>query len=183
MAHVLLHSVEARDITGARAQLKGLSAQRVRQTLWRILKKTPLCAIATVGKNGRAHINTAYFGYSDDLELYFLSHPHSLHCRNLQARPTMAIAVFESAQRWGELDRGLQLFGTCRESRGRHARRAEMMYARRFKPYGDWRAELDADDVAREYRFYCFMASRLKLFDEREFGGAIFVTAAVRRRR
>jgi hypothetical protein len=41
--------------------------------------------------------------------------------------------------------------------------------------------ELDPDDLAREYRFYRFVTNRLKVFDEREFGGALFVTAAVGR--
>lgn len=76
----------------------------------------------------RAHVNTACFCYSDDLELYFLSHSHSLHCRNLKARPTMALAVFEPAQRWGERDRGLHLVGACRsDSRDRSRSSAPVM--------------------------------------------------------
>lgn len=174
-----LRSITARDIAGDRTYPKRLTAARVRRTMARILKKTELCAMATVAGNGRAHVNTAYFTHSNALELYFLSHPTSRHCRNLEANPTMAIAVFDSAQTWGELDRGLQLFGTCREARGVAARTAERTYGRRFKPYAGWKAEIDDTDAAWEYRFYRFVAKRVKVFDEREFGGAVFVTATV----
>jgi uncharacterized protein YhbP (UPF0306 family) len=175
-----LASMAAHDITGERTSTR-LPAARVRQTIARILKKNTLCAIATVAPDGGVHVNTAYFAWSAGLELYFLSHPASRHCRNLAAHPGIAIAVFDSPQTWGELDRGLQLFGNCREARGPAARKAARTYAARFKPYATWQAELDTDDTAREYRFYRFVTRRVKVFDEREFGGAVFVTATVRR--
>jgi uncharacterized protein YhbP (UPF0306 family) len=181
MGNIALRSIAAFDIAGHRTSPQWLTASDVWQAVSRILKKSPLCAIATVGPDDRAHINTAYFAWSAALELYFLSHPRSLHCRNLQRKPTIAIAVFESAQTWGELDRGLQLFGTCRQARGLTARKAAQAYGGRFKSYRAWRAGLEPDDTAREYRFYRFVTQRLKLFDEREFGGAVFVSAAVRR--
>ena len=177
-----LRSIAARDIAGERTYPKRLTAARVQRTMRHILKKNALCAIATVAAHGRAHVNTAYFAYSDALDLYFLSHPSSRHCRNLESNPTMAIAVFDSGQTWGELDRGLQLFGTCREARGVAARSAERMYARRFKPFASWKAELDAKNAEWDYRFYRFVARRVKVFDEREFGGALFVTADIARR-
>lgn len=43
------------------------------------------------------------------------------------------------------------------------------------------RLEGDTDDTGREYRFYRFVTRRVKMFDEREFGGAVLVTATVRR--
>src|SRR5688572_30389135 len=100
-----LRSITAYDIAGNRTTSTRLTAERVRRAVLRILKKTPLCAIATVDSAGRAYVNTAYFAYSSSLELYFLSHPHSVHCRNVIARPAVAIAVFESTQEWGGLDR------------------------------------------------------------------------------
>ena len=175
-----LASIAAHDITGERISTR-LPAARVGRTIARILKKNTLCAIATVAPGGRVHVNTAYFAWSAGLELYFLSHPASQHCRNLAAHPGIAIAVFDSTQTWGELDRGLQLFGICRQARGAAGRKAERAYATRFKPYAKWQAELETDDTAREYRFYRFVTRRVKVFDEREFGDAVFVTATVRR--
>ena len=174
-----LRSIAAYDIAGEKTVVRRLTAARLGRTAERILKKNVLGAFATITADGRAHINTAYFAYSGAFELFFLSHPESLHCRNLRSRETMAIAVFESRQTWGALDRGLQLFGACREARGSAAQRAEKAYATRFKAYATWKAELDEQDAAHDYRFYRFVARRMKVFDEREFGGAIFVTASV----
>jgi uncharacterized protein YhbP (UPF0306 family) len=101
MTSTLLRSVVARDITGAGVRVRRLSAARVERTLLRLLKKNAPCAFATVTPDGRAYANTAYLVYSRSLEIYFLSHPESVHCHNVTSNPTMAIAVFESAQTWG----------------------------------------------------------------------------------
>ena len=61
----------------------------------------------------------------------------------------------------------------------RACQRTPRSRATRFKPFTTWKANLEADETAREYRFYRFLTTRLKLFDEREFGGAVFVTAVV----
>lgn len=77
--------------------------------------------------------------------------------------------MYRSTQAWGGSDRGIQLFGSTRELRGRDARAAEQLYAARFKAYSDIGA----------YRFYRLRPRRMKLFDERALGGATFVTVSV----
>ena len=96
------------------------------------------------------------------------------------------MTIFKSAQEWGDQDRGLQLFGTCRRTRGREANEAVRVYAARFSPYAKWMkgmspAERRHAALLRSYAFYRFLPSRIKSLDEREFGGAIFVTARVAR--
>ncbi|MGH9366082.1 MAG: pyridoxamine 5'-phosphate oxidase family protein [Thermoanaerobaculia bacterium] len=177
-----LASIRTLGVTGSRTG-KRIAETRVRRSVLRILRGNVLCSIATVTRDGRAHANTAYFACSDELELYFLSHPGALHCRNLSSNPSMAITVFDSSQRWGGLDRGLQLFGRCREARGPWLRRAERVYQRRFPSYPRWRAALGREDSSTALRLFRFLPSRLKVLDEREFGRAIFVEALVERRR
>ncbi len=176
---VTLSRLLATDASGHRIDVARLSAARVWRTLYRILRRNPLCAIATADAHGAAYINTAYFAYSRSLDLFFLSHPESHHCRNLQSHPSSSMAVYESPQEWGALDRGVQLFGRCRKARGVAARTAARVYAARFDAYSEWMRELDAAGTAHEYRFYRFAARRVKVFDEREFGSAVFVTARV----
>src|SRR5688572_29603354 len=77
-----------------------------------ILDSTELCSIATLADDGGAHINTAYFAFDDELRLYFLSNPASVHCQNIARRPRMAVAAFDTHQPWGTPGKGLQLFGT-----------------------------------------------------------------------
>jgi uncharacterized protein YhbP (UPF0306 family) len=140
----------------------------------RLLDASTLCAIATVSPAGRPHVNTAYFAWTRGFDLVWLSEPSARHSLNLRTNPGAAIAVYDSDQRWGEADRGIQLFGSVREAAGPTARDAERVYARRFPAY----ARTDLGD----YRFYRFRAGRMKLFDEHALGPGVFVTARVDRR-
>lgn len=155
------------------------AAARVQQAVGRILESTPLCAWSTVVADGRAHVNIGYFAYSGDLHLYLLSHPASLHCRNLRVNPSMAVAVFESAQSWTGPDRGLQLFGTCAPVADAERPEAERIYAARYPAFAQWKRNLPAGDRTLEYRLYRFVPDRLKILDEAEFGEALFIVADV----
>jgi len=166
---------------------KTFSNERIRRSISRILRENVLCSISTVAPGNQPHINTAYFCYTPDLEVYFLSDPDSQHCRNLERHPSLAMTIFKSAQEWGGQDRGLQLFGPCRRTTGRGGKEAERFYAARFSPYAEWMkgmspAERRQAALLRSYAFYRFLPRRIKILDEREFGGAIFVTATVVRR-
>jgi len=148
-----------------------LAAARITATARQLLEASTLCAIATVTRSGRAHVNTAYFAWSRAFEIVWLSEPGATHSRNLRANPSTAIAVYDSGQTWGKPDRGIQLFGTAREVAGEDAEQAEALYTRRFPAYA--KTDLGA------YRFYRFTPRRLKLFDEPALGTATFVTARV----
>jgi uncharacterized protein YhbP (UPF0306 family) len=152
-----------------------LAAGRIDAIAKQLLDSSTLCAIATVTAAGRAHINTAYFAWSDDFDIVWLSEPRARHSRNLAASASAAITVYDSSQTWGKPDRGVQLFGSAREAEGKKARQAETLYAKRFAAF----AEVDLS----AYRFYFFRPRRLKLFDERALGSGTFVTARVTRDR
>jgi hypothetical protein len=59
----------------------------------------------------RAHTNTAYFAWSRDFDIVWLSEPRATHSRNLGANDSAVIAVYDSSQTWGTPARGIQLFG------------------------------------------------------------------------
>jgi uncharacterized protein YhbP (UPF0306 family) len=158
------------------------SADRVARSVAHVLGETGLCAWATVTQEGRAHINIGYFAQSADFHLYLLSHPASLHCRNVATNASMAIAVFVSPQEWTAPGRGIQLFGLCTEVGGDEVDGAECVYRDRYKAYAAWKAALKPGDPAEQYRFYRFVPERLKVLDEAEFGDAVFVQAEIVRR-
>jgi len=136
-----------------------------------LLDASPVCAIATVTSGGHAHVNTAYFAWSPEYDLVWLSEPRAKHSRNVRASNTVAVAVYDSRQVWGRPDRGIQLFGSAREADGADLESVEELYAKRFPAYHQYNPGA--------YRFYRFRARRLKLFDERELGTGVFVTARV----
>ena len=154
------------------------SADRVARSVAHVLGDTGLCAWATVTQEGRAHINIGYFAQSADFHLYLLSHPASLHCRNLATNASMAVAVFVSPQDWTAPGRGIQLFGYCRRVGG-DVDDAERLYRDRYKAYAAWKAALKPGDCAGQYRFYRFVPEMVKILDEAEFGDAVFVQAEI----
>lgn len=121
-----------------------LAAARIAATVRQLLDASTLCAIATVTPGGRAHINTAYFAWSRDFEIVWLSEPRAKHSRNLRANDSVAIGVYDSRQMWGKPDRGIQLFGAAREVPGEDAELAETLYAKRFPDFAE--ADLSAYD-------------------------------------
>lgn len=149
---------------------KHRSSSRLAAIARRLLDESKLCAIATVSPGGRAHVNTAYFAWSPEFQVVWLSAPDARHSRNLRANGSAAAAVFRSTQSWGGSDRGIQVFGRARELRGHASLEAERLYAKRFRAYeGDLPA----------FRFYRLATRRMKLFDERVLGGGTFVTVSV----
>ena len=148
---------------------KPVASQRLASVARSLLDASNLCAIATVALGSRAHVNTAYFAWSRDFGVVWLSEPRAKHSRNLQTNKTVAIAVYDSAQQWGKPDRGIQLLGTARRAKGAEAEAAERLYAKRFPAFCD--TDLGA------YRFYAFIPRRLKLLDEESFGAGTFVSA------
>jgi uncharacterized protein YhbP (UPF0306 family) len=144
-----------------------IAERRIGAVARRLLDASSLCAIATVSARGRAHVNTAYFAWSPELHLVWLSEPRATHSRNLRANAGAAVAVYDSTQSWGRPDRGIQVFGTVRAG----GAEADETYAARFPDYRS------SDFPA--YRLYELVPRRLKLFDERELGAATFITARV----
>jgi uncharacterized protein YhbP (UPF0306 family) len=136
-----------------------------------LLDASQLCAIATVAPGGRAHVNTAYFAWSPDLHVAWMSAREARHSRNLRADPTAAVAVFDSGQTWGDPDRGIQLFGSAREAEPAEAGSLETLYRDRFPRARGF-------DLSG-YRLYLFRPRRVKLFDEPALGPGVFVTAKV----
>src|ERR671935_2259473 len=120
-----------------------------------LLEVSTLCAIATVTSGGQAHVNTAYFAWSDEFQLVWLSEPHAQHSRNVRANGRASVAVYDSAQRWGGRDRGIQLFGTGRGIEHPPDGDAEAPYAARFPKYR--RGEVGGD------RLFLFKSRRLKV--------------------
>lgn len=158
-------------------------SERLYASVERILAASELCAMATVGEHGEAHVSTAFFAFSGALELCFLSDPASAHGRNVARTPQMAVAVYDSHQPWGTAHRGLQLFGHCALLTGAVADQAAMLYARRFPGYMELRrreARAPSPGSAfSELRFFRFATEAVKILDEAEFGEEVFVRAAV----
>lgn len=155
---------------GIERSRRPVAATRIARTARQLLAASTLCAIATVAPRGRAHVNTAYFASTPELDVVWLSEPQAEHSRNIRANKSVAVAVYDSTQTWGQPDRGIQLFGPAREVELSAAGSFEALYATRFPEYSLGQGA---------YRFYVLSPLRLKLFDEEELGAGVFVTARI----
>lgn len=151
---------------------KRVSRSRMTQLLRNLLDASTLFALATATPKGKAHINVAYFAWTPDFELVWLSAAEARHSRNLRSNASAAAAVFDSNQAWGNPDRGVQILGVAAQAKGRFLTLAEDAYRERFKVI---RPGLLA------YPFYVLTPRTVKLFDESELGAGVFVTARVGR--
>ena len=161
---------------------RGYESDRLAACMFRLLAANALCSIASRSESGAVHISTAFYSYSRDPVLHFLSHPDSVHCHNLKGVPQIAVAVFDSRQPWGAPHAGLQLFGTGMPTSGPELHEVRGEYAARFPRFGELlRGAAPAGPTFGALRFYSFVPDRVQLLDEWEFGEDVFVTAAVLR--
>lgn len=155
-------------------------AERLRKSVFSILETVALCSIATVSPDNEGHINAAYFCYTPELDLYFVSDPATKHCQNITRSPQVAVAVFDTNQPWGEPIRGLQLFGECHRAGLVESTKALSIHAARFHAYGEYVKALSPFEREKSpHRFYVFRPTSMKILDEAEFGEETFVNAEV----
>lgn len=179
MSDFAIGDFHALDAAGRPVVSAAPSREQVQRSLLRMLEANVLCSIATVTPEGTAHANTAFFAYSAALQLFFLSHPASRHCRNLMNNPSIALTVLSSEQRWADPGRGAQLFGHAGDASGSAGVEAERVYGTRFPDYYRWKGSLPQADLSHEYRFYRVDVSTVKILDEETLGDAIFVQGTV----
>ena len=77
------------------------------------LKKHKLMFIATQGNH--PWIAAVYYTFDNDLNLYFLSSPETLHVKQIEKNPEVAVAISDSNQKLTDLKKGLQIYGKVKQ--------------------------------------------------------------------
>jgi uncharacterized protein YhbP (UPF0306 family) len=93
------------------------------------LRSHSVMTLATSGPDGPA--SSAVFYVNRGLELYFLSAPKTLHCRNLESDPRVAVTIQEDVKDWSAI-RGLQLLAHAERLEGAQRGEAQRLYAQKF---------------------------------------------------
>jgi uncharacterized protein len=145
-----------------------------------ILDKTDLFSLATV-LDGKAWINTAYYCFGENLDLFFLSEPSTQHCQNIKTNSSVAATIFESHQPWGPGGkRGIQVFGDCAQAEGEDLARGVDLYVGRFPGLAQWiRTPEDFDKGIINSKLYIITPRTIKLFDEPVFGNEVFISLSI----
>jgi uncharacterized protein YhbP (UPF0306 family) len=76
-----------------------------------LLNQETTLSLATTGEDGEPSVAPLFYIAGQELSLYWLSSPRSLHSLNLARMPRVSAAVYRGATRWKEI-RGIQMRGS-----------------------------------------------------------------------
>lgn len=135
-----------------------------------MLEKNYLLTLSTSSKN-MPHSNTAFYAFDKDCNIYIWSEESTTHSKNLSKNKKVAITIFDSGQKWGDLLAGLQATGTAAPLHGKEAIKAGILYIKRFptslklvkNPSG-------FHDKLFESKLYRIKMNKIKIFNEKKFG-------------
>ncbi|MFE7134004.1 pyridoxamine 5'-phosphate oxidase family protein [Streptomyces sp. NPDC057638] len=153
----------------------------LRASLEELLADITLFSVATTGPDG-AHINTAFFAYDGELDLFFISERSTRHSRNAVDDPRAAATVARKPPEYGEHLHGVQLAGVVHEARETEtgARAGLDCYQGRFPAFApDEESLRRLHDGEGPLALYRFRVESLTLLDEPRFGRRVYVRAAV----
>ena len=74
------------------------------------LKQHNLMQLATYGES-HPWIASVYYSFDQDLNLYFLSSPKTIHCKQIKENSQVSVAITNSSQSISGDKKGLQLYG------------------------------------------------------------------------
>ncbi len=127
-----------------------------------------LMAVATYGDH--PWIANVYYTFDQNLTLYFLSDPNTIHCRQIGSNPQVAVSIFDSHQKINQPKRGLQLQGLAHQISGK----TKVMHVLKL-----WKSSLQVSDSTITYenmikkvisgRMYQIVPKQIKLFDQKLF--------------
>lgn len=136
-----------------------------RDTVLSFLKEHRLMSVATYGEF--PWIASVFYAYDENLNLYFLSAPNTLHCQQIANNPKVAVNIVDSSQPVEGLKRGLQLWGDA----GQLTDEAKAVAALQL-----WKNHLKVENAKLTYenirhnnvtgRMYVIVPKRIKLFDQ-----------------
>lgn len=132
------------------------------------LKTQKLMSVATFGDFPWSA--SVYYTFDDDLNLYFLSSPTTLHCKHIVQNNKVAISIADSSQSVAQSKRGLQIWGECEQI----SESAKIIHAlKMWKDFlGVINSELTYENMVKKVvsgRMYRIMPKRVKLFDQELF--------------
>lgn len=156
---------------------ESVNDETLNKSLNEIVSGNILLSMASIKAGNTSWINTAYFGYTSKLALYFLSPPTAQHSQNILLNGAVAVSIFDSHQLSASQKRGIQLFGVCRRAVGLEIAEGLDVYSERFPSIsGVIKSPEDFDKGIIKSKLYIILPKEIKIFDEQIFGEEKWVT-------
>ena len=109
-----------------------IAAARMAAAARQLLAASTLCAIATVTPSGRAYLDTAYFAWTRDYDIVWLSAPRAQHRRRSKRTTQSRLPSMSRARRGANPTEESSCLAQHTEARGEEAEHGETIYAQRF---------------------------------------------------
>ena len=124
-----------------------------------LLKSVSTMTLATTDLLGNPHATAVYFVHDEEMDLYFFSDEHSLHCQHITQNPKAAAAIYPKCQGWRDI-KGLQLRGKVhRVESANQWDTAWALYQRKFPFVESLKA------VVAQNQLYVFIPGWVRLVD------------------
>lgn len=114
-----------------------------------ILKEINSCTLATVEPDGSPRATPMFFAFDEQLRIYFLSDPKTVHVANLLRDARVAMGFYPEVSGWKEI-RGLQMKGTAGSLPEAELDTAWAVYQARFPFLSEIPEAVEVSDL---YRF------------------------------
>jgi uncharacterized protein YhbP (UPF0306 family) len=133
------------------------------------LKQHNLMQIATCG-NDHPWIASVYYSFDNDLNLYFLSSPTTIHCKQIVENENVAVAITNSNQSISGFKKGLQIYGIAEQiSNVSKIKHALKLWKDSLKVEND---ELTHENMVKKVlsgRMYKISPRKIKFFNQELF--------------
>lgn len=141
-----------------------------------IMGSNRLLSMATV-RGSEPHINTAFYCFDEELNIFILTPPNTVHGQNLEEKDSVAVDIHDSHQEWVDDKQGLQIFGSARKVD--ESDEALRLYTEMFSAMED--VASGVQELAQlDSIFYKFKPERIKVFDEPRFGTETWIKVKIR---
>jgi len=141
----------------------------IKKELIEYLNSQQVMALATFGRH--VWSCTVYFSTDKDLNLYFISHAETEHCKNIAMNPEVACSIADSRQVMSDKKIGVQIVGRAVELSNIEKIGAALAFW--SKENLDIDADISLERIkkrALESRAYRITPSEIKFFNEKLFG-------------
>jgi uncharacterized protein YhbP (UPF0306 family) len=126
-------------------------------------------ALATNGEH--PWIATMFYGVDDDLNIYFLTSPETIHARGLKKNPLVSAVIADSPQKPDSKKIGIQLYGNASEIEGEEAIKAGFKIWCNVLKVTDPKYSYEgikSGDL--HYRLYKLVPKKIKYYNEELWG-------------
>jgi len=89
-----------------------------KEVVLKYLRTQYVMGVATSDKKGNLWPATVYYIVDDDLNIYFMSSPKTIHAQNIRVSSEVALIVADSDQNMSGDQIGIQISGICTRVRG-----------------------------------------------------------------